>query len=284
MLEETGHQRLILRKSDHTVSDVARGQDSEFFPQSSRTPAIVGHRNHGRKLRRLLFESTKERGKARATSDGNDAGNAPRPPGRTAVRGGSRFPRRHQSGYSDVINSMNSGSSDRDAKSASFPARNRFSVMAYQGYGRRLRLGQVALVNKLATQDVIPAVTFLLDCPVREGLARVGAHLTLSERSEAGDACQRRDWEGTRRFEVEPVQFHERVRDGYRKLARKEPARWCVLDALVPADDIAESVWARVERELVQRHLTRESGRSPGFWEEGLDARPIDQAEKEPQR
>lgn len=157
------------------------------------------------------------------------------------------------------------------------------SSMAYQGGGRRLRLAQVAVVNSLATQDVMPNLTFLLDCPVNEGLSRVGAHQALSAPATKGHVHQRRDTEGTRRFEAESAKFHERVRDGYRKLSEKEPGRWCVIDALAPIDDIAESVWARVERELVQRHLTRESGRFPGFWEEGLDARPIDQAKKEPQ-
>ena len=46
------------------------------------------------------------------------------------------------------------------------------STTAYQGYGRGIPLDQVEVVNLLATQGVMPDLTFLLDLPPVDGLTR----------------------------------------------------------------------------------------------------------------
>ena len=48
------------------------------------------------------------------------------------------------------------------------------STTAYQGYGRGIPLEQVEVVNALATQGVMPDLTFLLDLPPVDGLTRIG--------------------------------------------------------------------------------------------------------------
>jgi dTMP kinase len=89
------------------------------------------------------------------------------------------------------------------------------STMAYQGAGHGVPLGDIHAVTKLACGDVVPDRTFLLDMPVDKGLARSGWRAQSK-------------WD---RFEVLDTAFHERVREGYLRLAAAEPKRWAVIDA-----------------------------------------------------
>lgn len=124
------------------------------------------------------------------------------------------------------------------------------STTAYQGYGRRLPLDLVESVNALATGGVMPHKTILLDCPPERGLARVGSPQTaLFDMSGIG----RLDAEGSRRFEEEPLAFHRRVRAGYLALAKADPARWAVIDAVGTEDE----VFARVRSAAMEMDALR---------------------------
>jgi len=105
------------------------------------------------------------------------------------------------------------------------------STIAYQGYGRGLDLEMVKATNKAATQGLKPDLTILLDIPVEGGLAR--------KRARSPD-----------RFEGEELAFHQRVRQGYLKLAADEPQRWLVVDASQPKEKIAKIIWQRVSQLL----------------------------------
>jgi dTMP kinase len=104
------------------------------------------------------------------------------------------------------------------------------STTAYQGYGRGLDLKLVEMANNIATQGLKPDLTILLDIPPEKGLIR-----------KFGDI---------KKFEREVVQFHERVRSGYRKMAEEEPQRWLVIDATQSKERIAEIIWQRVRQVL----------------------------------
>ncbi len=110
------------------------------------------------------------------------------------------------------------------------------STTAYQGYGRGLDLEIVKAINNAATQGLEPDLTVLLDVPVEEGLARKRA--------------KRRD-----RFEQEDIAFHQRVREGYLKLAAKDPQRWLIIDATLPLAQVTEIIWEKVKRLLSERGL-----------------------------
>lgn len=84
------------------------------------------------------------------------------------------------------------------------------SSLAYQGYGRGLSLDWLRNVAKGAVQNIHPDRTFLFDLPPEVGLAR---------------------FQGHDRLEREPIEFHQRVRQGYLELAQAEPERFVVLDA-----------------------------------------------------
>ncbi len=126
------------------------------------------------------------------------------------------------------------------------------STMAYQGFGRRLPRFEVETMNRLATQGVMPQLTFLLDCLPEEGLRRVGSvQIEMPLDAAESPAGGRMDEEGARRFEEEPLGFHQRVREGYLKMAASEPERWRVIDATEPVDAISDAVWTHVHEMLL---------------------------------
>lgn len=99
------------------------------------------------------------------------------------------------------------------------------STLAYQGYGhRQWPLDTLRDLIHFATQGLWPDRTFLLDVPPEVGLTRQG---------EAPD-----------RIEQRTLDFHRRVREGYRALAQAEPARWVLLDATQPWDAVQEQLRA----------------------------------------
>jgi dTMP kinase len=104
------------------------------------------------------------------------------------------------------------------------------STIAYQGYGRGLGLEMVRTINSVATQGLEPDLTILLDIPAEDGLARKG---------------NRQD-----RFEQEELAFHQRVREGYLRMAADEPKRWLVVDASQSKRKIAGVIWQRVSQLL----------------------------------
>jgi dTMP kinase len=108
------------------------------------------------------------------------------------------------------------------------------STLVYQGYGRGLDLTTLETVNNIATQDLKPDLTILLDISPEQGLAR---KRSLKDR-----------------FELEDLSFHRRVREGYLKIAAAEPDRWLVIDASLPKGKIAEIIWDRVSK-LLPSHL-----------------------------
>jgi len=105
------------------------------------------------------------------------------------------------------------------------------STTAYQGYGRGLDLEMVKAVNNAATQGIKPDLIALLDISAEAGLAR--------------KKVKRQD-----RFEQEEIAFHNRVREGYLKLAKEEPQRWLVIDATLSKEKVAETIWQRVSQLL----------------------------------
>jgi len=106
------------------------------------------------------------------------------------------------------------------------------STTAYQSYGRGLDLEMVKAINNTATRGLKPDLTVLLDISAEKGLAR--------KRGKRQD-----------RFEQEALAFHQRVRDGYLKLAANDPQRWLVVDASQSKAKISQIIWKRVERLLL---------------------------------
>ena len=111
------------------------------------------------------------------------------------------------------------------------------SAVAYQGYGREMGAELIASVNALAIGSTIPDVTFLFDMDVQSGLRRVQDR-NLASGGESD------------RIEREDISFHERVREGYRQIAEKNPDRFVIMDASLSPEDVAVKVWSEIERRL----------------------------------
>ena len=78
--------------------------------------------------------------------------------------------------------------------------------------------------------DLQPDITFLFLVAAKEGLARI-----IEKRGAAPD-----------RMEQEALDFHERVCDGYGKLAAENPERIVVLDGMRPITDLQAEVRNRL--------------------------------------
>ena len=112
------------------------------------------------------------------------------------------------------------------------------STMAYQGYARGMNIDTLDTVNAFATYERKPDLTILLDLDVESGFQRLEQR--YSDGAETHD-----------RFEREARDFHRRVRDGYHKLAAREPDRFCILDASGTVDDVASRVWNAVKEAVL---------------------------------
>lgn len=88
------------------------------------------------------------------------------------------------------------------------------SSVAFQAGGRSIEPAQIDWLNQFSTGGLQPDLYVLLDLTVEESARR------LSRRGQEAD-----------RFEREKSDFHERVRQAYLEMAKKQPGLWLVLDA-----------------------------------------------------
>ncbi len=100
------------------------------------------------------------------------------------------------------------------------------ATIAYQGYGRGLDVEMLLELSLSATRPIAPDLPFLLD----------GPPAVSAERLLARGASDRLEREG--------LDFHARVRDGYRQIAQRFPGRVVVLDAGGSAADVAAAARA----------------------------------------
>jgi dTMP kinase len=104
------------------------------------------------------------------------------------------------------------------------------STRAYQGATAGVPKGLIRALSGL-----LPDITFILDLPPEEGLAR---------------AAERRGVQIPDRFESQELMLHERVRRAFLDIAEEEPERCVVIDASQPEAMVAEDVWEVVLNRL----------------------------------
>lgn len=107
------------------------------------------------------------------------------------------------------------------------------STLAYQGYGHGVDCDLLRQLLNFATGNLWPDLTILLDVDVEVGLRR---------RQVSG--CE---WN---RLDAYTVSFHQRVRQGYHELAQRDPARWVIVDASQPADQVQADLRAVILERL----------------------------------
>jgi dTMP kinase len=109
------------------------------------------------------------------------------------------------------------------------------STRAYQGATAGVPKGLISALERLTVGNLLPDITFILDIPPEEGLAR---------------AAERRSGSTPDRFESQELLLHERVRRAFLDIAEEEPERCIVIDASQPEAMVAEDVWEAVLQRL----------------------------------
>ena len=106
------------------------------------------------------------------------------------------------------------------------------SMLAYQGAGRALEPTEIEQIARWATEDLRPDLTVVLDAQLSDS---VHAKADKDRLESAGDV------------------FHERTRQSFLELARRDPDRYLVLDARASREEIAAQVAERVTQLLEVR-------------------------------
>jgi dTMP kinase len=96
------------------------------------------------------------------------------------------------------------------------------SSIAYQGVGRGLGAQTIEEISRWATQEIVPDLTVLLDVDANTGQSRL----------------QTKD-----RLDRESTDFHTKVNQAFRDLAKANPDRYIVIDATKPVEEISDLVF-----------------------------------------
>lgn len=99
------------------------------------------------------------------------------------------------------------------------------STTAYQGYARGIDLSFIERLNSVATESLVPDLTFFLDISLLEREKRI--------RDKDLD-----------RLEQEDIEFQKRVREGFFTIAKKEPERVVIIDGSRLSEEISNEIWS----------------------------------------
>ena len=102
------------------------------------------------------------------------------------------------------------------------------STVAYQGYGRGLDINKIKMLNDIATGGIKPDLTIVLDVDVDTSMQRVG---------------KEKD-----RMESAGIEFFEKVRQGFLKIAEQEPDRVKVINSSDTIENIHKKIVDLVEK------------------------------------
>jgi dTMP kinase len=107
------------------------------------------------------------------------------------------------------------------------------SSLAYQGYARGLGFEAILKINTFALEHM-PDVTVYINSDPQIGLARI----------------QSRD---NNRLDLEKLEFHQKVREGYLKLANLYPSRYMVINGDQSMQEVIDDVKAHLKDVLLCR-------------------------------
>ncbi|MEQ8745337.1 dTMP kinase [Pyruvatibacter sp.] len=107
------------------------------------------------------------------------------------------------------------------------------STTAYQGYAQKLGTDVTAALEALVVGDTKPDLTIILDVPADRGLERAAVR-------------EGRNPEGETRYERFSMRFHETLRQAFLEIAKADPQRCVVIDAVQPEADVSAQIWHAV--------------------------------------
>jgi dTMP kinase len=108
------------------------------------------------------------------------------------------------------------------------------SSLAYQGYARGIGMDEVLEINEFAIKDRMPDLTLYFDISPEIGLQRIKKH--------SGREINRLD--------LEKIEFHEKVREGYHILLERFSDRMKTIDASQPIDHVLKDSYGMVMKFL----------------------------------
>ncbi|PLR80278.1 dTMP kinase [Bacillus canaveralius] len=108
------------------------------------------------------------------------------------------------------------------------------SSLAYQGYARGLGIDEVLSINQFAIEQMMPSVTLYFDIDPEEGLGRISKN--------AGREVNRLD--------LETIEFHYKVREGYYILMKRFPERIHRIDASQPIQNVYEQSAEKIKKTI----------------------------------
>ena len=97
------------------------------------------------------------------------------------------------------------------------------STIAYQGYGRGLNINNLELINTIATEGIIPDITFILDIDPQKAMERL--------KTVNPD-----------RMEVAGIDFFKKIRQGYCQIREQNQSRCIVINGEKPQKDISKEI------------------------------------------
>lgn len=97
-----------------------------------------------------------------------------------------------------------------------------YSSLAYQGYAREIGIEDVFIINKFAIEDYMPDLNILFDLNPEVGLERINKNKSRE----------------VNRLDLEKIDFHNKVREGYRKLSKEYKNKIVVIDAEKDIDEV----------------------------------------------
>lgn len=112
------------------------------------------------------------------------------------------------------------------------------SSLAYQGYARGIGIEQVFAVNMMAVEHHMPDLTLYYDLDPEKGMARIRAN-------EAREV---------NRLDMETLEFHKKVREGYLRLLEKFPRRIVKVDADQPLSQVVAQSRKHIEQLLKEKN------------------------------
>lgn len=100
------------------------------------------------------------------------------------------------------------------------------SSLAYQGYARGIGMDDVMKINEFAIDEYMPNLTFYLDIKPELGLKRISKNRGRE----------------VNRLDLEKIDFHNKVREGYLILLKKYPNRIVKIDASQDVDSVFSNI------------------------------------------
>ncbi|MEH7380135.1 dTMP kinase [Bacillus sp. JJ1533] len=110
------------------------------------------------------------------------------------------------------------------------------SSLAYQGYARGLGIDEVYSINEFAINGLMPSLTLFFDIQPEKGLTRI----------------KKNDEREVNRLDLEKLSFHQKVYEGYLKVADRFQDRFHIINAENALDEVTKEAL-----ELIEQHVNK---------------------------